>query len=371
MRRFLLFCLPAVILLAVSPGVATAKSAGLTCGQTVTKSVTLKANLDCSAGGMDGLNIGKNGIVIDLNGHTITGGGGADHYDGIYNNGFDNVTVENGTIKNFYYDYYSQYAHHETVTKVTLVLDASQDYYGLFSGYGGSNTYSYNKVTNAYYGFYVYGTAGDTFTHNTVTGNLYGVYDEYAQHETWLANTFSYNADQGYYNDYGSPILIGNVANHNGADGFYIDCDSYGSAVVKNNVATHNGASGIYSYYCYDTGYYASTYSGNVTNSNGTYGLYSYYDWKAKFSGNTANKNTKNGFYFYESAGYIITKNTSNDNTLSGVLFYTDGEYYPHLFMKNSSSGNNSYGYESDYGLYGTMNTGSGNTSGLLYQVSG
>jgi parallel beta-helix repeat protein len=371
MRRVLWFCVPPALLFALLPGFASAKTAaGPSCGATITKSIKLKANINCTGGGLNGLVVGKNGIVIDLNGYTITGAGGANHYYGIYNNGHNNVTVENGTIKNFYYDYYSEYAHHETVTKVTFVLDGTQSYDGLYAGYGGANTYSHNTVSNGYYGFYAYSEAGDTFTHNSLRHNDYAVYDEYSQHETWMSNDFSYSTDQGYYNDYGSPILIGNASSHDGSDGFYIDCDEDGYAVVKNNIAKYDGGRGIYSYYCYSSGYETSLFTGNTTNHD-SYGIYSTYDWKAKFSGNTADSNSKNGFYFYEPSGYVITKNTSDDNALSGVLFYTNDYYYPHLFTKNSSSGNHSYGFESDYGLYGTHDTGKGNTHGLLYQVSG
>lgn len=371
MRKVLWFCMPAAILFALLPGSAFAKTeAGPSCGATITKSVTLKANLNCSAGGMNGLNVGKSGVVINLNGHTITGAGGADHYYGIYNDGHSNVTVENGTIKNFYYDYYSEYVHHETVTKVTFVLDGTRNYFGLYAEYGAGNSYSHNKVTNAYYGFETYGEAGDTFTKNILTGNLYAVYEEYSQHQTWTSNKFSFSGAEGYYEDYGSPLLIGNLSNHNGDEGYYLDCDEYGNVLVKNNTATNDGASGIYSYYCYSEGYQTSTYTGNTT-SHDTYGIYSYYDWKAKFSGNTADNNSSDGFYYYEPAGYVITKNTSNKNTASGVLFYTDGAYYPNVFDKNSSTGNHSYGFQSDYGVFGTRDSGSANSKGLFYSVSG
>jgi len=76
MRRILWFCMPAALLFALVPGGAAAKTAaGPSCGATITKSITLKANLDCSAGGMNGLNVGKSGIVINLNGHSIIGAG--------------------------------------------------------------------------------------------------------------------------------------------------------------------------------------------------------------------------------------------------------------------------------------------------------
>jgi Right handed beta helix region/Periplasmic copper-binding protein (NosD) len=371
MRRALWICVPAAMLLALWPAVAAAKTAaGPSCGATITKSITLKANLNCSSGGMNGLNVGKSGIVINLNGHTITGAGGADDFYGIFNNGHANVTVENGTIKNFRYDYFSQHAHHETVMKIKFMLDGSRTYFGLYAANGGGSTYSHNTVSNAEYGFETYSAAGDVFMHNTLTGNMDGAYEEYSQHDTWTSNTFSYSSDQGYSADDGSPILIGNVSNHDAAEGFYLYCNAYGNAVVKNNTATHDGKGGIYSYYCYTEAYQPSTFTGNTTNHD-SYGIESEYDWRATFSGNTADDNTDDGFYFYYPVGYVIRKNTSNNNGIDGVYLFTNAEYFPTLFAKNSSSGNNDYGFESDSAVFGTGDSGSGNKQGLFYLVSG
>ena len=140
---------------------------------------------------------------------------------------------------------------------------------------------------------------------------------------------------------------------------------------MKNNTAKFDGGDGIYSYYCYNDSYQTSTFTGNTLNHD-SYGLYSEYDWKAKVSGNTANSNTNNGFYIYYASGYVVTKNTTNDNGASGVLFYTDDNYYyPLVVAKNSSSGNHRYGFESDYAVFGTDDSGGGNSQGLFYEVSG
>ena len=63
-------------ILGTSPGrtsSATASdlpSASLSCGQVITTSVKLSANLDCAS---DGLLVQGDNIVIDLNGHSIVG----------------------------------------------------------------------------------------------------------------------------------------------------------------------------------------------------------------------------------------------------------------------------------------------------------
>src|SRR5262245_4910409 len=96
-----------VAAIAASPAAASG-SAAVHCGQTLTTSVKLNADLiDCPG---DGLVIGASGITVDLNGHTVDGVStstvcGADPRGlpaGIANHGgFDRVTVGNGTIRQF------------------------------------------------------------------------------------------------------------------------------------------------------------------------------------------------------------------------------------------------------------------------------
>jgi Right handed beta helix region len=95
----------ALVALVASPAAASPPAA-LHCGQTLTHSVTLEADLvDCPG---DGLVIGADGITVDLNGHTIDGVApsgcepSASTTVGIDNgDGYDGVTVEDGTITQF------------------------------------------------------------------------------------------------------------------------------------------------------------------------------------------------------------------------------------------------------------------------------
>ena len=75
---------------------ASTVPASVSCGQLITQSVLVQNDLlDCLG---DGLVVGASNITIDLNGHTLDGTGlGA----GVLNNGFDNVTITNGTIQEF------------------------------------------------------------------------------------------------------------------------------------------------------------------------------------------------------------------------------------------------------------------------------
>lgn len=77
------------------------------CGDTITESVTLTADLGPCPG--SGLIVGADGITIDLGGHTLFGSRPAELFVdepfsygfGVMDAGYDNVTITNGTIERF------------------------------------------------------------------------------------------------------------------------------------------------------------------------------------------------------------------------------------------------------------------------------
>lgn len=77
---------------------ASAFGAALTCGDAVTTSVVLTQDLTDCAG--DGLVVAADGITVDLGGH-ILDGAFADDSVGVRNDGFDGVTITNGTVQQF------------------------------------------------------------------------------------------------------------------------------------------------------------------------------------------------------------------------------------------------------------------------------
>jgi Periplasmic copper-binding protein (NosD) len=76
----------------------------LKCGATITRSVTLSQNIDCTHDSADdGVTIGAADVTINLNGHKILGPGDLKDTGGIVDNGHDNLTITGGTISNFWY----------------------------------------------------------------------------------------------------------------------------------------------------------------------------------------------------------------------------------------------------------------------------
>jgi hypothetical protein len=61
------------------------------CGQTIRENTTLQSDLNCDR---SGLKIGAPGITLDLGGHSLTAHSNAS----ILNQGYDNVTIKNGSV---------------------------------------------------------------------------------------------------------------------------------------------------------------------------------------------------------------------------------------------------------------------------------
>ena len=97
---------------------ADAAGANPRCGSTLTHSVKLTANMICRIS--NGLDVGRSGITVNLNGHTIRAPGGPSSYNGIYNDGYGRVTIENGTIRNFEDGIFEQATHGSKILKATV-----------------------------------------------------------------------------------------------------------------------------------------------------------------------------------------------------------------------------------------------------------
>jgi parallel beta-helix repeat protein len=104
MRLTLLFAGAAALCATAAPGSARSQSNATTvsCGEKLTKSTTLANDLlNCPH---NGLVVGAGNITINLNGHTIDGTNANEPgTGGIANDKYAGVTIENGTIRDFYF----------------------------------------------------------------------------------------------------------------------------------------------------------------------------------------------------------------------------------------------------------------------------
>lgn len=249
-HKFRRACLiPALLVPLFSLGLVPSASASPTCGQTVLHDLKLHADLDCSGFNGEGLIVGRGGITIDLNGFTLTGQGGSSGHVGIDNEGFNGVTVKNGTIKNYYYGVLFQYTSGSRILYIHMFADGSQDYYPIAFWYSQNGLIDHSIVNNGYYGIYLYENKNVNVTRSKSTGSEYGIYDYFSR------STLNHNkANAGY-------------------EGFYLYYPIKGYRVL-NGHAHGNSDAGFYITENYPTNIQQATLIGNAASNNGNYGFY-------------------------------------------------------------------------------------------------
>ena len=250
---------------------APAGASALSCGATVHKNVTLKSNLDCSSGGSGGLIVGRDGITVDLNGHSITGAGGLDGYEGIENEGYDNVTIENGTVKGFQDDVFLSNAARNTVKGMDLRNNGLGFYNGIYSTSGTGNHFTDNHIKYSRYGIYMDKGGGNRVLGNVFKDAANGVYTTIETHDNISHNTskgfsiltYAFNSQhdvsQRYRQDVASGGYIGfyiydpvkvlvdkATATENGYAGVDVEANKAGGVLVQNSTASNNDEYGMY-----------------------------------------------------------------------------------------------------------------------------
>lgn len=98
--KFSLIAIPlTVLMLALFTGVIPVSASNVVCGATITSNTILDENLSCGAS--SGIVIGADGIMVDLNGFTISGTPSSTNFGVDNTGGFDRVTIRDGTISGF------------------------------------------------------------------------------------------------------------------------------------------------------------------------------------------------------------------------------------------------------------------------------
>lgn len=280
-------CMLGCLLLAAAPASA------LSCGQTLNKSVKLKANMSCLSSG--GLIAGRSGITIDLNGRTITGAPGS--FYGIDVDGKSNVTIRNGKIRNFNRSINIDNAVRTTVDRVRLELGGSKSYDGIYSNYSTGGTFRRVTVVNANNAFYLYFGSNNDVIDSRANSSGTGAYVYYELNDRILGMTvngtsgsqYGVNVNYGFQN-----LIQGGVFKK---AGYGIYATSERQLRLIRNKANGNNSYGIYMA-SNDPDYGRRiTVVSNVANNNGNQGMYSSYMGGAVGGGNRASGNTNTNCY--------------------------------------------------------------------------
>jgi len=284
--RLLLACLLAAIV--VVPG-SGATNTTPSCGQVVTKNITLTKSLkNCASG----LVVGADNVTINLNGYSIRGLG-SDAGIGIDVSGWTGVTVKNGTITDFEQGVHLFDGSASTVKQ--LVVRRTDT--GIWAG-GTSAAQSIqildNSVRDSRDGIFFFGAASSRIAGNTLS-HLSGVGILCRQ--------------QG-----GGLRIEGNRSTKNNIGIQLLFCQ----ATVSENVASDNTFAGITRLESN-----GSTLR-NVANGNGTIGIVTT-DSPGLLLGNVTNRNAGHGLFVYETfleygPLYTVTANTANKNGGFGIM---------------------------------------------------
>jgi hypothetical protein len=223
----------ALAALTVGPSANAATTPITACGQTVTTNAFLAQDLSCAG---TGIVVGASGITIDLKGHVLNGDHLTGHY-GIFDNGYDHVTIKNGVLRKF----------------------GS----GIFATNGAVNLTVSDVVSvgNAAEGAYIDGDSA-SIASSTASGNGTQGITVIGRAASIKSSTAAGNASDGIYvhgND--STTIRSTSAIGNGAHGVYVDADV--STSVKSSSAIGNAKNGFY-LVGHGTSVSSSTASGNA-----------------------------------------------------------------------------------------------------------
>jgi nitrous oxidase accessory protein NosD len=191
------------------------------CGQVVSGLVNLTANLDCSG---DGLIIGGDYTVVNMNGYSIRGPGQDSSKVGIMVPNNDNVVINGpGSISNFQAGVLVTGANGMKMS--SLILDSNQ--IGVFMTGSENIEVQQNIVKQNSLGVATHSGAGARITSNLMSGNV-------------LAGITFVNTQQ-------SEVSMNNIdGSQNGA---FLDAQSSGNNVAANNVLQNvvdiNNANGL------------------------------------------------------------------------------------------------------------------------------
>ncbi len=360
----------------MAPGVASASTPS--CGSTVTSSVTLSGNMNCSSYTTGpALIIGAAGVTVNLNGYKILGPGAGAATEGIVDISSDgasgapfaSLVVEDGSISNFTTDIDVEGSSGalltgtvvENVKTTNNAVTEGEAFYGEYLA--GASIHN-NSVSDANVGIEVDDSTSSTVSDNKmVRPGTDGFFDGGGDSNSWSHNQVTAASGDGFdlRNTTGDVVESNSVTGTGSANGVY-DTDSSGINISKNVLDD-----------LYDGVDQYSDLSGAVSHNTGSddeWGIYTDSPSGMTFQGNKFN----HGQYGIETDFPIseaLLANTTNYNSEAGVLIYTNEEADPYTApeVKNNTADNNRYGLYSQVATTGNGNDADHNTAVNCYNV--
>jgi parallel beta-helix repeat protein len=225
----------------LAPSKAKAKAqGGLYCGAYVTQNVTLQHDLyGCVEGGII---IGKSGVTVDLNGHTITGLGEG---DGIAAAGVTGVTVKNGSVVNFEAGLRLAGVSGSLVHDVRFSLNS--DASAWIEASTGNKFLRLTMTENGDGGFRLIGSSKNRIAGSTVSGaSDFGVgLEGLSSYNRMVRNKVTLAGEGVKIDDGTGNRVFRNTLSHNGGAGVEVASDAHQTRINENQT-NFNGGDGIF-----------------------------------------------------------------------------------------------------------------------------
>jgi Right handed beta helix region len=361
----------------------------LTCGQTVTTSVKLAADLNCQSDNSDAalLDVTGSNVTLNLNGHSIVGGPGNNLY--AIEDGAGGATIENGHITGTSTGIYLNAVTGSTVGNVSFALSTGST--AVDAEHGSGNTLTKLSGTDLNQLASLVDESGDTVSSSVSHGAVTPFHDHEGTNDTFSGDqsysavggdflcefcsgdTFSHDDANSYqlgisaFRDTsatGEDTYDSNTVALSGGDGF--DLSTGEPSIVENNVVlgAHYGISG-FEVYSSGPPVVGSTITGNVISGTTSQGILLTEPVSATISGNTVTGAGLTGIDV-EGPGVdavTFTGNIAKNNGGSGILFLSGGGLSAQpAFANNTATGNGSNGIVVSSDLVaGTGNVGRSN----------
>jgi parallel beta-helix repeat protein len=339
----------------------------MTCGQVLTQSTVVPHDLrDCPG---DGLVVGADGITIDLAGYVVDGVGSG---SGIRNDGYDSVTITNGTLEDF--DHGVHLGPGTALNQVTQLIVQRNQESGIQltdadDGANGNQVRDNRVASNGSGIALVQGTEHAVVEANHVSGSgKVGIRLELASVNRVAANSVDASEDAGMavVASSNSNRIEGNSVSRSGGAGIAV-VDATGSELIGNGVH-YSGDSGI----VLDRARDGLTRRNDVRFNPGGIALIGAAG--NRLEENDASQTTGTGIAL--DAGSImnlLVANTANDNSGRGVAVEAEAPAGSgNVLDRNTANGNSGGGiYVAKTGHAVTANRAEANSGWGIYAAPG
>jgi len=351
------------------PGVALA--AQPSCGDTITTSTTLKANLDCTLTSGRALTIGADNVVLDLNGYSILGPGIDDGSAGVYVYGFKKTKITNGLISGYTAAVTAEHAPQLKVTWIDVFGLGSSQSLGVRVDEGNATVINHVTTMAVQWGVMLTHSAATQVKNSRLKAEGQAISVSYGSHDVFSANTL--RAEYGVYDEYGQKQTYQNNVSIGSEWGFYFSCGGQGTVKVAGNSALGSFAAGFLLDQCFDPTAPAGTVTkviGNTAADGDGAGFRTGGSFNEVWKNNLSYHNIGSGFYFEEPGHFVIEGNTALRNGVAG--FYVpgnDGIYNAYSFSQNVAKRNHLQGFNAQFPAPGSGNIGKRNGGGNCFNV--